>query len=95
MTTARTKSRYVPPTTSRVLASTLGTLPASVLASAALARLVPTALPASFAVGYLLWLPIWIAAICWAARAPGARRAWLFCLVFTALAAAGALALPH
>lgn len=86
---------YRPPTTSRVLAATLGTLPASFLIAAAVGRFLPAASPVSFAAAYLLWLPIWLGLACWiACRAPG-LRAWLTCLALTVVAAAIVLGVPH
>jgi hypothetical protein len=86
---------YIPPTTSRVLASTLGVLPASVLATAAVARFAPLSQPAAFGLAYAAWVPIWVACALWAARAPSAARAWLFATVAAAAAAACAFAIPH
>jgi hypothetical protein len=92
MTTA---PRYVRPTTSRVLASTLGVLPASVLAAAAVARFTPVARPLAFGLAYALWVPLWLAAACWVARARSGSRAWLLALTTTAIFAAGVFAIPH
>lgn len=89
------KASYVPPNTARVLASTLGCLPASMLASALLARFLPLPSPISVSLAYLLWLPIWIAAACWAARATSGKRAWLFVAIFTAIPAALLFLVPH
>lgn len=86
---------YVRPTASRVLASTLGTLPASGLATIAVARFAPLSSPAAFGLGYALWIPLWLAAICWVACARGAGRAWLRCLALTVVTAALALAMPR
>jgi hypothetical protein len=91
----RPRHAYVPPSTSSVLASTVGVLPASVLATAAVARFAPLSSPAAFGLGYALWIPIWIACACWAARARSARRAWLFAAAATAIAAACVFAIPH
>lgn len=91
----RTRHTYVPPTTSRVLASTIGVLPASVLATAAVARFAPLSQPAAFGLAYALWIPIWIGCACWAARARSAGRAWLFAAGLTAIAAACVFAIPH
>ncbi len=91
----RSRRAYVPPTTSRVLASTLGVVPASVLATAAVARFAPLSQPAAFGLAYALWVPIWVACACWASRAPSAARAWLFAAVVTAVAAACVFAIPH
>jgi len=93
--TAPAKLAYIPPTTSRVLASTLGVLPASVLATAVVARFVPLAPPAAFGLGYALWIPLWLAAACWVARARSGPRAWLLALAITAPAAACVFAIPH
>jgi hypothetical protein len=93
--TSPAKPSYVPPTASRVLASTLGVLPASVLATAAIARFAPLSQPAAFALGYALWIPIWVAAACWVARARSGPRAWLLVLTTTAVAAVCVFAIPH
>ena len=85
-----TKPAYLRPSPSSVLASTLGTLPASLLATIAIAR-APLASPVAFSLGYSLWIPLWLAAICWVACARGAPRAWLRCLVLTMVTAAVAL----
>lgn len=89
------KASYIPPNTARVLASTLGCLPASMLTSAMLARFLPLPSPVSVSLAYLLWLPIWIAAACWAARATSGKRAWLFVAIFTAIPAALLFLVPH
>lgn len=86
---------HVPPTASRVLASTLGVLPASVLATAAVARFAPLSQPAAFGLAYAVWVPIWVACALWAARARSAARAWLFAAGATAAAAACVFAIPH
>jgi hypothetical protein len=91
----RSRRAYVPPTLSRVLASTVGVLPASVLATAAVARFAPLSQPAAFGLGYAVWIPIWIACACWAARARSAARAWLFAAALTAIAAGCVFAIPH
>ena len=85
------KPAYRRPTTSRVLAATLGTLPASLLATIAVARFAPLSSAAAFAVAYVLWIPLWLAAICWVACARSAPRAWLRCLALAAITAALAL----
>ena len=90
-----TPPTYVRPTTSRVLASTLGTLPPSLLATAAIARFAPASQPVGFALGYALWIPLWIAAACWVARAHSAARAWLVCLAATLVTGACVLGVPH
>lgn len=88
------KPSYVPPTTSRVLASTLGTLPVSILAAAALARFLPLSEPVALAVAYALWVPIWIAAACWIARTQRASRAWLLALTSAVAVAAFVFLVP-
>jgi hypothetical protein len=89
------KRRYVPVTASRVLASTLGTLPAGLLAAAAIARFAPAPRPLAFGLAYALWIPVWIAAACWVGCARGAPRAWLRCLIATAVLAAAVFGIPH
>jgi hypothetical protein len=91
----RLRRAYVPPTASRVIASTAGMLPASVLATAAVARLAPLSQPARFGLAYALWIPIWIACALWAARARSATRAWLFAAAVAAVSAVCVFALPH
>jgi hypothetical protein len=89
------KPTYIPPTTSRVLASTAGTVPVSVLAAAAVARFLPISEPAALSVGYALWIPIWLAAACWIARAHGAPRAWLLTFGSTLAVGACVFLIPH
>jgi hypothetical protein len=89
------KRPYLRPTASRVLASTLGTLPASVLVTAAAARFLPASQPTAFAAAYLVWIPIWLAAGCWIACCRSTGRAWLTCLAVTLLAAICVFAIPH
>lgn len=89
------KRRYVPITTSRAIASALGTLPASVFAAAALARFAPVPRPLAFGLAYGLWILLWLAAACWVALARSGGRAWLRCLVLTAVLAAAVLGIPH
>lgn len=84
------KRPYIAPTTSRALASTLGTLPASIFATVVIARSAPDHLPAAFGLAYALWLPLWLTAMCWVACARGARPAWLRVLALTGLAAIAA-----
>lgn len=92
--TRRAKRPYVPPTPARVLAATIGTLPASLLVSAAVGRFLPAAQPVAFGVAYLAWLPVWILLTCWiACRAP-ATRAWLTSLAITVAAGAAVFAIP-
>lgn len=86
---------YIPPTTGRVLASTLGTLPASVLASAALARFAPLPDALGFGLAYALWIPLWVAAACWVARARSGPRAWLLAGTSTLITAVCVFAIPH
>ena len=94
-TSRRAKRPYLPPTPARVLAATIGTLPASLLVSAAVGRFLPTSQPIAFGVAYLAWLPLWLALACWiACRAPAAR-AWLTSLAITAFAAALVFAIPR
>lgn len=93
-TARRPKRPYVPPTTARVLAATIGTLPASLLVSAAVGRFLPASEPVAFGVAYLAWLPVWLTLTCWlACRAP-ATRAWLTSAAITAVAAALVFAVP-
>ena len=91
----RTRRRADRPNTAKVLAALLGTLPASILAAAALARFAPAEEPTRLALGYALALPIWIAAMCLVALVRSGRRAWLLCALATAVAGALALAIPH
>jgi hypothetical protein len=89
------RRRYVPITASRALASTLGTLPAGVLAAAAIARFAPVPRPLAFGLAYALWVPLWITAACWVGCARGAGRAWLRVAIATLLVAAAVLGVPH
>ena len=91
----RPRPRYVRPTASRVLASTLGTLPTSLLAAGAVARFAPVSQPLAFGLAYALWVPLWIAIACWVACARGAPRAWLRSLALGAALAAAVFGLPH
>ena len=95
MTSARRRARYVPLTASRVIASTLGTLPASVLVAAAIARFAPLSSPVAFALAYALWIPLWLAGVCGIACTRSAARAWLLCLAITLVAGACVLGIPH
>jgi hypothetical protein len=93
--TRRRKRPYVPPTTGRVLAATLGSLPASLLVTACVGRFFPASQPIAFGIAYLAWLPLWLALACWiACRAP-ATRAWLTSLAITVVAGVLAFAIPH
>jgi hypothetical protein len=85
---------YVRPTASRVLASTVGMLPASVLVARAIARFAPLSPPAALGLAYALWVPIWLAAACWVACARSGGRAWLIAATTTAAAAACVFAIP-
>lgn len=71
----------------QIAAALLGTLPPSLLGAAGLARFLPCALGTRFVVGYLLALPLWLAAICFAILTRDGRRAWLGCAAATLLAA--------
>jgi len=86
---------YVRPTASRVLASTVGVLPASVLVAAAIARFAPLAQPAALGLAYALWVPVWLAMACGVACARSGRRAWFIAATTTATAAACVFAIPH
>jgi hypothetical protein len=57
--------------------SLLGTAPIALLASVALARLLPLDEEPRFVIGFALAIPLWIAAICLALVARSSRRVWL------------------
>lgn len=86
---------YVRPTASRVIASTLGVLPASVLIATAIARFAPVSQPAALGLAYALWAPIWVALVCWVACRRSGGRAWLVAATTTAIAAACVFAIPN
>jgi hypothetical protein len=85
---------YVRPTASRVLASTLGVLPASVLVAIAIARFAPVARPVALGLAYALWVPLWVTGACWVACARSGARAWLRVATTTAPAALCVFAIP-
>jgi FtsH-binding integral membrane protein len=93
--TSPTRLSYVPPTTSRVVASTLGTLPLSMLCAAAIACFAPISQPVAIALAYVLWVPLWLAAACWIARSRSGPRAWLLTAGSTVAVAACVYAIPH
>lgn len=63
-----------------ILAATLGTLPAALLATIALARFLPLPDDVRVAIGFVAMIPLWIAAITWGLLARSALRAWAGCL---------------
>lgn len=73
---------------SRSAVATLGTLPAAVLAGAALARWLPLAESTRLAIAYVATLPLWAAAMCVAFLDARAWRSALACLAVAAVLAA-------
>jgi hypothetical protein len=63
-----------------ILAATLGTLPAALLATVALARFLPLRDDVRVAIGFAAMIPLWIAAIALGLLARSALRAWAACL---------------
>ena len=63
----------------RISAATLGTATVSLLVSICLARFLPLAAEARFALGFTLAIPIWIGAMCLGFLARDGVRAWLWC----------------
>jgi hypothetical protein len=68
-------------------AALAGTLPPAVLAAVALARHLPLSIELRYALGFLLLIPLWVAAICTACLIERGGRAWLLCLALTGLLA--------
>lgn len=91
----RVRPAYVPPTAARVLASTLGTLPLGMLAAAAVACFAPVSEPVAIALAYVLWIPLWLGAVCWIARTRSGPRAWLLAIGSTVVVGACVFLLPH
>ena len=79
------RSRFERPVL-RTLVSSLGTLPAAWLVGAALALYWPGEESVRHAVGFVLTLPLWVAAMCVAFLDRRAWRAGLAALVIAALA---------
>lgn len=69
---------------SRNMAATFGTLPAVVLAAAALAKHLPVPEPKRFAFGFATVIPLWLVAMHIGFLARSARRLWLACAIATA-----------
>lgn len=78
----------------RILAATLGTLPAALLATIALARFLPLPDDVRVAIGLTAMIPLWIAAITMGLLARSALRAWATCLVAAALLGALVYGVP-
>lgn len=64
----------------RVLAALIGTLPAAVLASAALSRFLPVSEPLRFTIGFGSAFLLWAAGICWVFLVRRAVVAWALCV---------------
>jgi len=79
----------------RVLAAIAGTLPVAALASTALARFLPLPEDVRASIGFVVAVPLWIAAMCVAFLARSGKRAWLGCAGATALLAALVYGVPH
>lgn len=69
---------------SRVLAALLGTLPPSVLLTAALCRFLPLNEGLRYAIGFASSLPIWVALICIVFLSRSAVRSWGTCSALSA-----------
>jgi hypothetical protein len=78
-----------------VVAGTLGTLPLSLFACAALARFLPVSPDARYALGFSLAIPLWILAMCLTFIARSGARALLTCLLLSGLLAAVVLGVPY
>lgn len=68
----------------RSLAALVGTLPAALFGSVALARFLPLSDDTRFAIGFSLVIPLWVTAMCLAFLATNGARAWRVCLGVTA-----------
>jgi hypothetical protein len=78
----------------RIAAALVGTLPVAVLAAICVAKYAPLDAEPRFVAGFLLVIPLWVAAICWVFLARGAARAWLACGLAALVLAALVCALP-
>lgn len=81
--------------TLRSSAALLGTLPPSVLASAALSRFLPLSEPVRFTLGFALAFPLWAGLICWVFLLRRAATAWAVCLGLSLALAACAWGFPR
>lgn len=79
----------------RIAAGLAGTLPAAVFASVCLARFLPFSESARLTLGFMLAIPLWITAVCFAFLARSGARAWAWCLAVSAALAAIAVGVPQ
>ncbi|WP_437589110.1 hypothetical protein [Sorangium sp. So ce1000] len=79
----------------RVLAALVGTLPLAVAGSSCLARFAPLAEATRSILGFVLVVPLWLAAMCVAFLARSAARAWGVCAALGAVLLALAYGVPQ
>ena len=68
----------------RLLAALVGTAGPALYAAIALARFLPASEEPRFIVGFLLFVPFWVGAMCAAFLARSAARSWAVCVLLTA-----------
>jgi hypothetical protein len=78
-----------------IAATTLGSLPVALLASAALARFLPVSADARFAIGFGAAIPSWLTVMCITLLAKQAGRALLMCLAVSGGLAALLFGIGH